>query len=232
MKRSPTSINAQRTRTASRLRVLDVLRKSRTECHVQDIAERTGLHPNTVRFHLERLENEGLISRHVRRSGEPGRPPLVYVACPVPDAEHGRRNFGRLAEVLAQVIARANHNPAAVALEAGRSWGLSGTVGSEAVTDGAGAVTELTAHLDELGFAPEVYSDRDDGPPIVLQRHCPFLEVAQAHPDIVCSVHLGLMRGLLERLNAPIRAERLIPFASPAGCEVHLRNSDSTSPRV
>jgi len=89
---------------------------------VQQVAERTGLHPNTVRFHLERLESDGLVSRHVRRSGDPGRPPLAYVANPVPDAEQGRRNFGQLAEVLAQLVTRTNQDPAV-----GRCQGVEAT---------------------------------------------------------------------------------------------------------
>ncbi|WP_324653831.1 helix-turn-helix transcriptional regulator [Georgenia sp. H159] len=232
MRRSPASISAERARTASRLRVLGVLRGSAAGCNVQQVAEHTGLHPNTVRFHLERLESDGLVSRHVRRSGEPGRPPLAYVANPVPDAEQGRRDFGQLAEVLAQLVTRANQDPATMAEEAGRSWGLSRTEVSAAVTNGAAAIAELTASLDELGFAPEVCADDDDGHPIILQRHCPFLEVAQTHQDVVCSVHLGLMRGTLEKLNAPVSAERLIPFASPAGCEAHLTVGGPTPPAV
>ncbi|WP_413451258.1 helix-turn-helix domain-containing protein [Georgenia phoenicis] len=231
MSQGPASIGAERARTASRLRVLEVLRNSPAGCHVQQVAERTGLHPNTVRFHLERLESDGLVSRHVRRSGEPGRPPLAYVANPVPNAEQGRRDFGRLAEVLAQLVTRANQDPAAVAVEAGRSWGLSRAEASEAATNGAG-IAELTATLDELGFAPEVCADDDDGHPIILQRHCPFLEVAQTHQDVVCSVHLGLMRGILEKLSVPVSAARLIPFARPAGCEAHLTVGGAAHPTV
>ncbi|PYF97295.1 transcriptional regulator [Georgenia satyanarayanai] len=231
VRQSLASISAERARTASRLRVLGVLRSSPAGCHVQQVAERTGLHPNTVRFHLERLESDGLVSRHVRRSGEPGRPPLAYVANPVPDAEQGRRNFGQLAEVLAQLVTRTNQDPAVVAVEAGRSWGLSRTGTSEAA-NGAAAIAELTATLDELGFAPEVCVDDDDGHPIILQRHCPFLEVAQAHQDVVCSVHLGLMRGTLDRLDVPVTVERLIPFANTAGCEAHLTAGGATSTTV
>lgn len=68
---------------------------------------RTGLHPDTVRFQLERLEEDGLVSRRIRRSGEPGRPPLTYTATPVPDAEHGHREFAQLA----QLVARTNTAP-------------------------------------------------------------------------------------------------------------------------
>lgn len=167
----------------------------------------------------------------VRRSGDPGRPPLAYVANPVPDAEQGRRNFGQLAEVLAQLVTRTNQDPAAVAVEAGRSWGLSRTGTSEAA-NGAAAIAELTATLDELGFAPKVCVDDDDGHPIILQRHCPFLEVAQTHQDVVCSVHLGLIRGTLDRLDVPVTVERLIPFANTAGCEAHLTAGGATPATV
>lgn len=230
MRQSPAGTGAEHSRTASRLRVLDVLRNSPAGCHVPQVAERTGLHPNTVRFHLKRLERDGLVSRQVHRSGEPGRPPLAYVANPVPDAEQERRDFGQLAEVLAQLITQTNPDPAGTAVETGRSWGLSREKVSEAATNGAAAIAELTTTLDELGFAPDVCADDDDEHPIILQRHCPFLEVAQTHQDVVCSVHLGLMRGILEKLNAPVNAERLIPFASPAGCEAHLTVGGAASP--
>ncbi|WP_324652485.1 helix-turn-helix transcriptional regulator [Georgenia sp. H159] len=221
MRQSPARASADRARAASRLRVLEVLRTSASGCHVQQIAERTSLHPNTVRFHLERLENEGLVSRHVRRSGDPGRPRLAYVAT-VPDVAAGRRHFGQLAEVLARLVSRTNEDPAAVAVEAGRAWGLSRSELSGPTPDGAAAIAELTATLDELGFAPEVRAADDEGHAVVVQRHCPFLEVAESHQDVVCSVHLGLMRGTLEGLSAPVSARRLVPFATSAGCEAHL----------
>lgn len=226
------SIGVERVRSASRVRVLELLRGSPAGCHVQQIAERTGLHPNTVRFHLERLEGDGLVSRHVRRGGGPGRPPLAYVANPVPDAERGRRGFGELAEVLAQLVTRTSADPAGVAVEAGRVWGLSRTAVSRAARDGDGAIVELTVTLGELGFAPEVCADAGDGRLVVLQRHCPFLEVAQSHQDVVCSVHLGLMRGVLEKLDAPVGVERLVPFASAAGCRAHLTAGGSAPRRV
>jgi predicted ArsR family transcriptional regulator len=35
-----------------------------------------------------------------------------------------------------------------------------------------------------------------EGDPMLVYR-CPFREIAEARPDVVCSVHLGLMRGAL-----------------------------------
>lgn len=85
------------------------------------------------------------------------------------------------------------------------------------------AVTELVKVLDQLGFALEVSETDEDI--MVLQRHCPFLEVAREHQSVVCSVHLGLMRGLLEGLAAPVVTERLIPFDGPNGCQSYLAHA-------
>lgn len=221
MSQSSARGDAERARTVSRLRVLAVLRAFSNGCGVQEIAARTGLHPNTVRFHLERLEDDGLVSRHIQRRGEPGRPPLTYAANPVPDAGQEQRKFAQLAEVLAQSLASRSEDPVVEAIEAGRSWGQALAGDPPAVVDATDAISELVTTLVEVGFAPEVRAGEENRT-LILQRHCPFLEVAQTHPDVVCSVHLGLMRGLLDQLKAPVTADRLIPFASPAGCEAHL----------
>ncbi len=45
---------------------------------------------------------------------------------------------------------------------------------------------------------------------------------------MVCSIHLGLIQGLLAELGAPVKAERLDPFVEPGLCIAHL--SPTTSP--
>jgi predicted ArsR family transcriptional regulator len=82
------------------------------------------------------------------------------------------------------------------------------------------ATADLVRVLDEIGFAPEaVTSGRKRQ---VLLHHCPFREAAEQHREVVCSVHLGLMRGLLEESGAPLQAERLDPFVEPSLCVTHL----------
>lgn len=200
--------------------MLEVVRANQGGCGVPEVARRTDLHPNTVRFHLERLEHDGLVSRQVRRSGEPGRPPLNYTANSVPDAGREHREFAQLAEVLAQLTTWSSADPATAAIEAGRFWGLTRTAEPVEPSDTAGALGTLVTALSEIGFVPEVRATAEGV--MIVQRHCPFLEVAQNHQDVVCSVHLGLMRGILESVDAPVTTERLLPFASPAGCEAHL----------
>ena len=49
-----------------------------------DLARKAGLHPNTVRWHLRRLEEAGLVSSE-REQGRRGRPRLSFRARPVAD---------------------------------------------------------------------------------------------------------------------------------------------------
>ena len=78
---------------------------------------------------------------------------------------------------------------------------------------------------DELDFAPEPVADRPGPPDRVRLRHCPFLELAEPHRDLVCPLHLGLMQGALAELRAPITVTALIPFAEPTACLAHLARS-------
>jgi predicted ArsR family transcriptional regulator len=74
------------------------------------------------------------------------------------------------------------------------------------------------ALLDAGGFAPEPWVE---GQPIRLRR-CPFVPLANEHRPIICGVHLGLMRGALAELGAPLEAVRLEPFVAPDLCLAHL----------
>ena len=78
-----------------------------------------------------------------------------------------------------------------------------------------------------MGFAPQLRTV--DGQQQVGLRHCPFLELADGGSDVVCPVHLGLMRGALEAWNAPVTVEKLEPFVEPDLCLAHLRVNEVPS---
>ena len=62
-------------------------------------------------------------------------------------------------------------------------------------------------------------------------RQCPFREVAEHHQDVICSLHLGLMRGALARMRAPVTAERLDPFVEPSLCVARLTAGEDSGVR-
>jgi predicted ArsR family transcriptional regulator len=199
---------------ARRAEVLDVVRAVGGACSVQQVAERTGLHVNTARFHLDGLVADGLVTRQVEQRDTPGRPRVLYAAAA---SAPGPRSFRLLAEMLTGMVAALDGaRPAAV--EAGRQWGrhlVDRPAPSEQV-GAAEAVDRLNRVLDEIGFRPELRRGTDGTD--VLLHHCPFREVAERHTDVVCALHLGLMQGALSELRAPLQAASLEPFVGPDLC--------------
>lgn len=207
----------------SRARVLAVLQESRVPLGVGEVAERVGLHANTARFHLDGLVEAGIVERTSEDRAQPGRPRALYAARPEADST-GRRSYRLLAEILTSYIAAQDPHPQRAATEAGRAWGhyLADRPRPFSRADAESATAALVDTLGEIGFAPEaVTAGRQRR---ILLHNCPFREAADAHRDVVCSIHLGLMQGVLTEIDAPVNAERLVPFAEPNVCIAHLAN--------
>ena len=201
-----------------RAAVLEALRSSDDPLGVTELAERLGIHPNTVRFHLDALVTQGLVDRRLEEPSGRGRPRTVHAPHPGMD-RGGRREYHLLAKILLSQLST-NPDAGAAAEAAGRNWGgyLVEQVDPTHRTDAAEATQRLTAMMTELGFAPESAGDGDR----IRLRHCPFLELAEEYSSTLCPLHLGLMRGALTQVRAPIAATRLEPFAEPDACLVHL----------
>ena len=201
----------------SRANVLDMLRAADQPLGVREVAQRTGLHQNTARFHLEGLVEAGLAVRETEDRDTPGRPRVGYRA--TTGASGGRRRYRLLSAMLASLIAGTMPEPGAAAEGAGREWGeyLTEQPPPYQRLDAAEAVARLAVTLDGLGFAPEAVSD-DGGRYRLNLRQCPFREVAQQHGNVICALHLGLMRGALGKMRAPVTADRLEPFVESSLC--------------
>lgn len=205
----------------SRTRVLGVLQEAGAPMGVGEVAARVGLHSNTTRFHLDALVENGLVDRATEDREQPGRPRVLYAVRPGA-ARVGRRSYRLLAEILTSYIAAEVAQPARAALRAGQAWGrfLADRPRPFRRVDAGTATKELVDALAGIGFVSE--ADTAGRQRRVLLRHCPFRETAEEHREVVCSVHLGLMRGLLAAIDAPIEAERLDPFVEPTLCVAHL----------
>lgn len=216
---------------SGRLRVLELLRSVPGALGVTDLAAQLGLHANTVRFHVNRLVAAGLVTREVEEHTGPGRPRLTFAAVTQQDMAGGQRKYQLLADMLAGFIAGTSPDAAGEAEELGRTWGrylATRPAPAKRVTEEE-SLQELVRVLDDIGFAPRL--TEDDHESQVLLRHCPFLEVASAHREVVCSLHLGVMQGVLAEQRSPLEATHLRPFVEPSLCVAHLsRQSLSLSP--
>ncbi len=203
--------------------VLHSLRRSPEALGVADVAALTELHPNTARFHLDALAEDGLAVRTIETRTSPGRPRVLYVA----RAEAmGQRSYGLLAEMLAGLAATVGDAREA-ALATGRSWGrqMIERPSSHRVLDTDVAVDALRQVLVDIGFQPEASTDGETTS--LMLQHCPFREVATRHPEVVCGVHLGIMQGVLDELGGAAVAESLDPFVTPRLCVVRVRAASS-----
>jgi len=215
----------------SRADVLDMLRAADGPLGVREVAQRMGLHTNTARFHLEALVEAGLAVREAEERETPGRPRIGYRAAA--DGPGGRRRYRLLAEMLTSMIAGTMPDPGGAAEAAGREWGayLTEQPPPYQRLTAEEAIAKLAVIMEELGFAPLAETGPSSGQYRLCLRQCPFREVAQDHQDVICSLHLGLMRGALARMRAPVTAERLDPFVEPSLCVARLTQRDDSGER-
>ena len=213
--------------STSRMAVLELLRSRGQALGVAEVARHVGLHQNTVRSHLDLLVESGYALRRRAAPHGPGRPRVVYEATTAPA---GERSYQLLAEVLAQHLLATSERPGEAAAEAGRTWagltdltdrrqpGAGHPTAGAAPAGEAAAMTTVVRLLGDIGFAPELSPDR-----MAISLHrCPFRELAERHPDVVCGAHLGMIQGALAELGAPVSATGLLPFVQPDLCIITL----------
>ncbi|MFL6078945.1 MAG: helix-turn-helix transcriptional regulator [Ornithinibacter sp.] len=222
---SPTS--APTSRGDGRERVLEALRSSARPLGVGAVRASTGLSANAVRFHLQRLIEAG----HVQSAGDPdhagpGRPAILYAATSRAEADPASA-YRLLAALLARAVSRSATTGAA--REAGRDWAT-----AIAPRDFRGEPVELVETLFRgSGFSPRRAEPRADVDGQTLELHqCPFLDLAVDQPETVCSVHLGLVPGLLDEIGQP-RPVRVVPVLDGSGpCLVHIGPPSAGRPVV
>lgn len=142
--------------TPRRRVILDLLRDASAPLGVNEVAERAGVHPNTVRFHLDALVAQGAVDASLEKPAGPGRPRTVYEPRPGMD-RGGPRGYHLLARVLLSRLASTGPGAAAAATEAGRGWGrylVDQPPPFHRMTE-AESIDRLTGLLAELGFGPE-----------------------------------------------------------------------------
>jgi predicted ArsR family transcriptional regulator len=163
-----------------------------------EIAETLDLHPNTVRPHLERMRDVGLLEVSVAPAGQVGRPQHLYaLASDAPALGLEPPVTSMLAGMLAAAAAMAGVE-AEHALEAGRQQGLV-LAGRQPRRPCIEATQEMLA---ELGFDPERVDGVDST--TIGFAHCPFGALAEANPELICSLHRGMLEGYAELLDGTI----------------------------
>ena len=187
-----------------------------------EIAETLDLHPNTVRPHLERMRDLGLVEVTSAATGSVGRPQHRYaLAADAPSLGLEPPAFPTVTRMLLQAAAAAGIDPEEL-IDAGRAQGESDFARAAAeISDAGGAdiVDALEAELAAFGFDP---ARADEGTAVTIAfTHCPFRELAEAHPDLVCSMHQGMVEGFVT-CGGGATVRRFHPLVDRTPCQVDL----------
>ena len=183
-----------------------------------EIAEVLELHPNTIRPHLERMRDIGLLQVVVDARGTVGRPQHRYSLSPeAPSLGLEPSSWPVLARMLADVaafMAPEVDDVAALGEEQGR-----------AAADrrrGTPCVAALDDALAELGFDPA--SAVEGKVATIAFTHCPFRELAEQYPDLVCNLHRGLIEGFVDELGgASVTAFATLADRDPCHVDLAVR---------
>jgi predicted ArsR family transcriptional regulator len=180
----------------TRFSMYQELAGSTTAITATELADRLGLHANTVRLHLERLREAGLVDVEPVHRGTVGRPQHVYsLAAGAPGLGLDPPSYTLLAGMLAMLAERVGAE-AADASAAGRSWGVE----AGRRTSSKSCVKALFGEMDRLGFDPEREVLPGGGADIAF-LHCPFRELAEAYPELVCNLHRGICEGVVSSVG-------------------------------
>ena len=202
----------------SQEQVRAALEAASEDLSVEQLAELTGLHPNSVRTQLNVLVASGLADRH-----------------PLPATGRGRRrlgyrlsaNAGPLAALAAALATELNEAADADAIQRmATTW--AGLVMDQMNSGSpAAAVENVTSTLDTLGFDAEVSGIGDE----ILLRHCPYASLVREHP-IVCEIHAAVVSQLIQGTGQPVSFDSLDVYPIPDVCVVRLRRPDLVPKRA
>ena len=173
-----------------RLLLLDRLLQESPQTAPQ-LADSIRLHHNTVREHLDRLVDDGLVVREAEHRTQRGRPRVLFSAATgsaglsAPAVEQTRR---------ALALGEAYRHAYGVA---------------DPVDDG-GATAQLDVledYLDRRGFRPRVDRER-----LAVRLVCPFAELrGSLEQHTICGVDTAAMRSVLGRVDGPLTVAGVRP---------------------
>jgi predicted ArsR family transcriptional regulator len=210
----PDDVLAQPTRAS----LFGVLSELRRPAGTEELAERLALHPNGVRMHLERMRDAGFVTRERTRQAR-GRPRDMWSIAPGarPGGEPPSA-YADLGRWLARVV-----SPSRAGLRRVEATGRE--IGRELAPHGGGSSPEqkMYATLVTLGFQPEREADPKAGLTYRL-CNCPYRDAVSENQQVVCTLHRGMTRGLLDELAPNTKLTAFVPRDPyTAGCLIEVR---------
>ena len=207
----------------TRFRLYRYLGLSGRAVSVRELSTRLSLHPNTLRPHLRRLEEAGLVRQESRRgsgtAATVGRPQTLYAA--IERDSHAGRDYRLLAEILSGLVTgvKARERAAVLAREWGQYLTVQGGPKPGTRLPAGRNLAVLQEAMAQAGFDPR-FRRAGKGTVEVSLRDCPFRDLLDDHRELVCSIHKGLIEGMLGALKPSLGLVSFEPFAERTICRL------------
>lgn len=199
--------------TGSRAQILSTLQTQAREFSIEELAQLTGLHANTVRAHLDVLTAGGHIVRTQVAPHGRGRPPLSYRA-----TEDARAPYDELSRVLHEALGAAQAPD--LARRTAERWADSLAPQPLASTPDE-AVDHAVDSLHAVGFTAEASPLKDS----ITVGACPFAALVDEHP-VICAIHTELLVTALTASGQEVGVEGMDVWVRPALCRARLARPD------
>ena len=211
------------TASPAQRKVLHTLTDIGREATVVEIADRLGIHKNSVRETLVPLVEQGLVVRRTHNPEGRGRPAMYYEIAVIGDAARLQRQSSELLLAAASAMAQTSDGGEKLADIMGRNWGqqyvdlIRESGAFDAARDDQDALFSLLrVFLSTRGFRAE---NTDDGN--ISINSCPYVGIGDTRIQrIVCRMHGSAVRQIVEELSNGAISLTVVPFADDCGCRV------------
>lgn len=170
---------------------------------ISELQQATALHANTIREHLARLISDGYVVAEKELRTTRGRPRVLYSASDGKAAsslvqQRKVREAGQRGDLMRRILT----------LDMPENLG----------TDAVHQLDALVEELEDEGFDPMI----DERALTVDLTPCAHTTAQAEHREVLCSVHLGLLQGVLAEAGGPLAVDGMRSSCDPSVCVIQL----------
>ena len=211
-----------------RRRMYVFIRSEGTPISRDEAADHVGISRKLAAFHLDKLQERGLLKAHYARppgrTGRgAGRPAKLYEPSDLEiDVSIPERRYDIVGEIIVAALDQDSSEPpreAARRIAAERGRALGEEVKERLRLRPPG--TERTLSVAEDTLTEHGYEPYRDGSGAISLRNCPFHRLSRQSPELVCGLNRDFIDGLLRGLGNESVQATLEP--TPGECCVKLR---------